>query len=165
VERQINDLEHDISQYISNLLNLPLSDEEHGIIKVLINTITDMERVGDHADNIAEWAQYAIDNNVKNSPKAMSELDMMFEKVRNIYRDSLSVYKTLDIYLAAKIIEKDKEIDKMEKLYRARHIERLNAKECNTTAGIVFLDLISNLERIGDHATNISESIIEIAES
>lgn len=164
VERQINNLEHDISHYISQLLNLSLSDDQHMVIKILINTITDLERVGDHADNIAEWGQYMVDNSVTLSPKAIGELETMFVKVIDSYEDSLMVYKTLDRYLAKKVFENDREIDELEKNYRDKHIERLNNKECQTTSGIVFLDVISNLERIGDHSTNIVGSVIEISE-
>ncbi|MBS4537786.1 Na/Pi cotransporter family protein [Clostridium sp. D2Q-11] len=163
-EKRINQLERDITEYLAELMNAPLTDEQHSTITTLFNTINDLERVGDHADNIAELAQYKIDNKVRLSDSALSELKVMFENVEESFELSLSAYKTADTNIARRVIEYEGMIDKMEKDYRANHIDRLNKLACNPSSGIVFLDTISNLERIADHSSNIALSIMDAIE-
>lgn len=160
-EKRINRLEKDILGYLVQLLNAPLSDQQHITVTTLLNTINDLERVGDHADNIAEFAQYRIDNKVLLSDNAIDELVVMFEKVQNAYQKTLEAFKTADEKTARFVLDCEVEIDKMEKRYRTNHIKRLNEGCCQGDAGIVFLDVISNLERVADHASNISLTIIE----
>lgn len=160
-EKQINALERDIIQYLSELLNAPLTDHQHVVVTTLLNAVNDLERVGDHAENIVELAQYRIDNKVKLSASAVEELEYMFDRVSKAYTISLNAFKAGDNLIAEEVFVYEDEIDKLEKEYRSNHIKRLNDKGCNATAGIVFLDTISNLERIGDHASNIAEAVIE----
>lgn len=160
-EKRINRLEKDILGYLVQLLNAPLSDQQHLTVTTLLNTINDLERVGDHADNIAEFAQYRIDNKVLLSDNAIDELVVMFDKVQNAYKKTLEAFKTADEKTARFVLDCEVEIDKMEKRYRTNHIQRLNEGCCQGDAGIVFLDVISNLERVADHASNISLTIIE----
>ncbi len=127
----------------------------------MLNTVNDLERVGDHADNIAELAQYAIDNKLSFTDEALRELEMMFEKVENSYRTALMAYKTADPEIARSVIAFEEDIDLMEKQLRSNHIERLNKQLCHPSSGIIFLDMISNLERVADHASNIALAILD----
>mgnify|MGYP006278852971 CR=1 FL=1 len=160
-EKRINELERDITAYLAELTNASLTDEQHSTVTTLLNTVNDLERVGDHADNIAELAQYKIDNKIKLSDNACKEVETMFDDVFESYSTALSAFKTADISTAERVIEYEGMIDKMEKEYRANHIDRLNKLSCNPSAGIVFLDTISNLERIADHSSNIALSILD----
>ncbi len=162
-EKNINRMEKEITQYLVELSNAPLTNKQHKIVNSLFNIINDLERVGDHADNIAELAQYRIDNKLDFSENAISELKVMFTKVDDAYKKSLKAFKTGDKYIAQDIIEYEKEIDYMEKQYRANHIDRLNRMKCQPSSGIVFLDIISNLERIADHSSNIALEIMDIS--
>ncbi|EOD01629.1 Na/Pi cotransporter family protein [Caldisalinibacter kiritimatiensis] len=161
IEKQINELEKDITKYLIELTHAPLTDEQQATITTLFNTINDLERVGDHADNIAELSQYTIDHRLEFTDEAKKELETMFNKVQESFNLALMAFKTADMEMAKKVINYEKEIDKMEKQLRANHIERLNKSLCHPTSGIVFLDIISNLERIADHASNISLSILD----
>lgn len=163
-EKKINQLERDITEYLADLTRASLTYEQHGILTTLLNTVNDLERVGDHADNIAELSQYRIDNKVRLSDNALEELSKMFENVEDAFALSLTSFKTADENMARRVIEYESIVDKMEKNYRANHIERLNKLTCNPTSGIVFLDMISNLERVSDHASNIALSIIDVIE-
>lgn len=160
-EKRINKMEKDITNYLIELTHAPLSDSQHTTVTTLLNTVNDLERVGDHADNIAELAQYRIDNKVGLSDSAIEELNIMFEKVQKSLKKSLDAFKTADVKTANYVLEYEKEIDLMEKRYRSNHIKRLNEGKCTADSGIIFLDSISNLERVADHASNVALTIMD----
>lgn len=160
-EKSINTLEKDLVSYLSEVLNAPLTDAQHTIVTTLLNTINDLERVGDHAENIVELAQYRIDNKVALSESAVDELNVMFEKVDRTFTTALNSFKTADEVMIKQVFQFEEQIDALEKKNRKSHIKRLNDRACKPESGIVYLDVISNLERIGDHSANIAESILE----
>lgn len=161
-EKNVNAVEKQLLEYMVQLSKLSLTSRQRDKIATLMNTINDVERIGDHADNIAELALVKIENKSKFSEMAKDELNEMLELVIDAYKLSILTYKTTESELGMKVFEKEKKINSMEKELRNSHIKRLNEGACITQTGIVFLDTISNLERIGDHATNIAESIIEV---
>ena len=161
LEKALNNLEHSISKYMYEFSSKDLSPEQRNIIEGLFSTISDIERIGDHSDNISELAVYKNSNNVKFSKSAQEELDHMFERVGKSYKQALDAIKLNDLSLAKSILEREGEIDLLEKRLRKKHIQRLNVGKCDPSAGIIFLDMISNLERIADHASNIAFAIID----
>lgn len=163
IEGAINNINRQIAAYLVKLSNAPLSAEQHEIVDGLFNTISDIERVGDHADNIAELALYRIDNKLDFSDEAIKELQLMHDRVVKSYDQAILALKTGDVNIAKRIIEREGEIDHMEKSLRASHITRLNKQQCSPGSGIIFLDMISNLERIGDHAKKIAFAVIDAA--
>ncbi|QZY54556.1 Na/Pi cotransporter family protein [Crassaminicella profunda] len=164
IEKIINSMERDIAEYLVKLSNTSLSAKQHEIVNGLFNTINDIERVGDHADNLAELAIYRIDNKLEFSEKGTEELKFMHDRVVKSYNQAIYALKTGDLNMAKKILEREGEIDHMEKSLRASHIERLNKQLCSAKSGIVFLDIISNLERIADHASNIALAVMSTTE-
>ena len=161
LEQNVNELERELSTYLVKLSNTSLSKRDRERVDGLFHTINDLERIGDHAENIAELAQYKIDNNLSFSETAIDELNNMKDIVVNSYLDSLTAMKNLDVNLAMKVIETEGRVDNIERTLRTNHIARLNKQQCNTSSGILFLDFISNLERVSDHASNIAEAVIE----
>jgi phosphate:Na+ symporter len=161
-EKNVNAVEKQLLDYMVNLSKLSLTGKQRDKIATLMNTINDVERVGDHADNIAELALLKIENKSMFSDMARDELQEMFEITIDSYKLSILTYKTGESELGMKVFEKEKKINVMEKKYRKSHIKRLNEGSCVTQTGIVFLDTISNLERVGDHAANIAGLIIEV---
>ncbi len=161
IESQINTLEKEISSYLVKLSNKALSVKQHTVVDSLFSTINDIERVGDHADNIAELTLYRLDNKLEFSDKATKELEFMHERVLKSYGQALSALETGDISIARRVIEREGEIDHMEKSLRTSHIGRLNKQQCVPASGVIFLDIISNLERIGDHAQKIAYAVID----
>jgi phosphate:Na+ symporter len=121
-----------------------------------------MERIGDHADNLAELALFKIENNITFSEKAVIELEQMVNVVHNSISKSLEAMKGSDRKLARDVIEIEGVVDEMEKHLRKTHIRRLNEGRCETNSGIIFLDIISNMERISDHAKNIAEAVLAV---
>jgi len=160
-EREINKTSHAIVKYMFEFTTKDISPEQRKIIEGLFGTVSDLERIGDHCDNIAEISVYKIDNNISFSGSANEEITYMYERVGKSYLQALEAIKTGDVDLARSIIEREGEIDELEKRLRKKHIERLNDGKCGPSAGIVFLDIISNLERIADHASNIAFTVID----
>ncbi|HCX60833.1 Na/Pi cotransporter family protein [Sedimentibacter sp.] len=161
IELSVNELNKKTIEYLVKLDKVSLTNYEKDKLVVLLNSINDIERIGDHADNIGELVLDKIENKVIFSDQANEDLREMFEETKKMYKETLTVISTMDCDECNKIIANDDIIDEMYKNLRKNHIERLNNFVCEPSAGIVFLDIISNLERIGDHSTNIAESILE----
>lgn len=162
-EKKINRMEREIMDYLIALSNTEISPEDRIIVDGLFNTVNDIERIGDHAENIAELAEDTIDNKLPFSEESKQELEEMVEQVMYAVQSSLDAMRTGDLEIAERVREMEDKVDAMEKSCRAGHIYRLNNNMCNTESGIMFLDLISNLERISDHASNIAESVVNTA--
>lgn len=161
IEKKVNELNKLTLEYLVKLDKASLTNYEKDKLVVLMNALNDIERVGDHADNIGELVLYKIENKVNFSESAIEEITIMFEDTKLLYKESLNAIKTIELSNSKKVIEYDNQIDVMYKRLRKNHIERLNNYICEPSAGILFLDIIGNLERIGDHSSNIAESIIE----
>ena len=162
IEKSINALEREISSYLVKLSNSSVGDYDREIIDGLFSTINDIERVGDHADNLAELAHFKIENNIVFSEKAVIELDEMVSTVGASFIHALESMKKSDLKLAKDVIEIEGVVDEMEKTLRKKHIRRLNEGRCEMNSGIIFLDIISNLERISDHSKNIADAVLAL---
>lgn len=158
-EKMINTLQLDITNFLFALSNRNLSDLERIKADVLFHIVNDIERVGDHADNIAEISQFMEDKKVKFTDDATKELDTLFELASKNFYDSITALKTSDFELAATITDREREINILEQNARNSHMVRLRSGTCSVEAGIYFLDIISNLERISDHSINITEEL------
>lgn len=158
-EKMINTLQLDITNFLFALSNRNLSDLERIKADVLFHIVNDIERVGDHADNIAEISQFMEDKKVKFTDDATKELDTLFELTSKNFYDSITALKTSDFELAATITDREREINILEQNARNSHMVRLRSGTCSVEAGIYFLDIISNLERISDHSINITEEL------
>ncbi len=156
-ERYINQLETDITKYLVKISNTSLSPEQSKKVTSMFHIINDIERIGDHADNVAEMAQYSIDNNLKYSDLAFSEIHGMTDVVFNAVKKALDVMDSPSTEGYQNVLKLENEIDKIEEDLRDNHIKRLNRGECEPASGVVYLDLLSNLERVGDHSLNIAE--------
>ena len=159
-EKVINELQKTILNYLLKLSKAPLNEEAREVIDALFNTVNDIERVGDHAENLAELAQSAVEANVEFSDHAKTELTDMYNKVLSTYSYALESMKTGDVDLACKVIKMEEQVDVMEKSSRVNHMRRLNNNLCSIDNGIIYLEVITNLERISDHAVNIAQQVI-----
>ncbi|QSX06220.1 Na/Pi cotransporter family protein [Sedimentibacter sp. zth1] len=161
IERQVNLLNSTILNYVVKVDKVSLNYEEEDKVAKLFNILNDIERVGDHADNIAELAIYMYENNVSYSDYARKELEQLIRLTLDVYKNSINVIKSADKEIGNQVITNDHKIDASFKALRKNHIQRLNDRVCEPSAGIIFLDVINNLERIGDHASNIAITMIE----
>ena len=161
-EETVDMLEQAITNYVVEVtqnhdLDRVLSERSHTILQA----VGDLERIGDHAENLVELTDYCMENNIEISDVANDGLREMMEAVQKALTDSLLALRNNNALLAREVIDTDDEVDRMEATLRKGHIARLNAGACNATAGAVYLDMLSNLERIGDHAVNIAQIVLE----
>ena len=159
-EKQINELQKSILNYLLKLSKASLDEESRETVDALFNTVTDIERIGDHAENIAELAKDIKESDMSLSDVGMSELNEMYNKVVSAYTYALEAMRTSNVDLACKVIKMEEQVDIMEKSCRANHMNRLNSSSCSIDTGVIYLDIISNLERVSDHAVNIAQQVI-----
>lgn len=149
-----------ISEYLIELCMLHLSDKDSEMVTSLLNTVSDMERIGDHAENVVELAEQMNQEGISFSEMALKELDEMTKATIGSYDNAIKALELSDVSYAVKTAFLEDEVDKMEKDLRAGHITRLSNAECSVNAGIHFLDLLGNLERVSDHAMNIAQVVL-----
>lgn len=160
-EKSINQLQKTILNYLLKLSKAPLSEEDRETVDTLFNTVNDIERIGDHAENLAEIAQSAIDGQVYFSEQGQNEISDMYNKVIASYSYALESMVTSDVNLACKVIKMEEQVDIMEESCRVNHMRRLNNNLCSIDNGIIYFEILANLERISDHAANIAEKVIQ----
>lgn len=157
-------MERELIDYLVAVSNSEISLDDRVIVDGLFNTINDIERIGDHAENIAELGEQYILQDLTFSQESRVELAVMLDKVFGAVTLALEAMKNSDTKKAQQVIEMENEVDELEKANRLSHIYRLNNNLCKTESGILFLDLISNLERVSDHASNIAEAVLNTTE-
>jgi len=165
LEDAINNLDHKIHDYLVQLSQAELLDHESKMHMMLMETVRDIERIGDHVENMVELTEYRNTNKATFSNEAKKDIDEMFELALNAVTEVIEALDQNDLEKAKDVILKEEQIDQAERRLRKQHILRTNDGICSSQAGIVFVDLIINLERIGDHAVNIAEAILNIKES
>lgn len=159
-EKLINELQKSLLNYLLKLSKASLDDDSREVVDGLFNTINDIERIGDHAENIAELAKDIVDLEISFSDVGIGELKDMYNKVVSTYTYALEAMRTSNVELACKVIKMEEQVDMMEKSCRANHMNRLNSSSCSIESGVIYLDIISNLERVSDHAVNIAQQVI-----
>lgn len=160
-EKIINEIETEIVEYLVKLSNAPLLEEQHNEITRVMNIVNDLERIGDHADNIAELALIAIDDNLGLTEDAKMELEDIFATSLKALSKAIDSYKEDDYKLAKEVLLLEENVNIQERQYRNNHIERVNNGLCKPSAGVIYLDVLSNLERVSDHSANISTYILD----
>ena len=160
-EETVNELQKIILNYLLKLSKTAALDEDsREAVDNLFNTVNDIERIGDHAKNIAELSQIMIDGDLEFSEQGKNQLEEIYSYVRSAYSSALEAFKNDDINLAYKVFRIEEKVDMMEKTCRASHMYRLNNNLCSIDNGVVFLDIITALERVSDHAVNIAKRVI-----
>jgi len=149
-----------IDDFLNRIDTKLLSPRDAARLHMLQHISGDMERVGDHAVNVAERAQVNIKRKFTFSPEAKEELAHMFERTRSLYSLSLQALRNEDPTLAEQALELEKEVDRLEVRYKDAHIRRLEEGTCDPAAGILFVEVLRNLERVGDHAVNIASDVL-----
>lgn len=143
-----------------SLSGTSFSDTDSTKHSALMDSVRDIERVGDHFENIIELVDYKISNKVLITEQAQQDLNDMFDLTLITLKQAIGALGEMDREEALSVIQKEEQIDQMERAYRKKHIIRMNEGMCSGPAGIVFVDIVSNLERIGDHAVNIADEVL-----
>ena len=157
-EEIINYLNHHITSYLVKLNALDITDSDSDYIARVFHAINDIERVGDHAINLAEAAQHNIGEGLKFSDPAREELNQLCGSVVTLLERSMAAFdnQSLSYNEAKELSDLEEHIDDLTLECQDSHIFRLNRKECNTEAGMLYLNTITDFERVGDHAINIA---------
>ncbi|MDD4112951.1 MAG: Na/Pi cotransporter family protein, partial [Herbinix sp.] len=159
VEKIIDAHEKIINEYLVKINNLSLTDRQKNIINNLFHTVSNIERVGDHADNLAELAEEKVANDLYLSDDAYEELKGICNIALKSFEYALKARTTESIDDIRKVAELEKEVDKLKDELRQKHIDRLSQGLCSSENGVVFIDALINLERISDHSLNIANFV------
>lgn len=163
-EDVIDTYEDRIGSYLVKLSERDLTVEDSHEVSVLLHTIGDFERIGDHACNIYDSAVEIHEKNVQMSEEAWSELTVLESVIQDILDKTLHAFETNDLQAATKVEPMEQVVDDLVRSMRDRHIRRLQNGTCGIEAGFVLQDLLINYERIADHCSNVAVAMIEVAE-
>lgn len=160
-EEVINFLNHNITPILVKINSLDLSYSDAKYIGRVFHVINDIERIGDHAQNLEEAAKSRVDEGIEISAEGERELREMYETTLKLIDGSIEAFteQILDNENAEQLSEYETSVDDMQTEFEQSHIERLNAHKCNTRAGMLFINTITDFERVADHATNIAWSV------
>ncbi len=160
-EKLVNFLNHSITSYLVQINGLELQESDQKIIGSLFHVVNDLERIGDHAENIADDAKHSLENGCRLSDAAVEELRGMANKTMEVYRQSVEQFKSRKLTESAveEIRAEEEAIDDLAHKLEQNHVDRLNQRQCTPESGMIFINVVTNLERVSDHATNVVYSI------
>ncbi|MBQ8145848.1 MAG: Na/Pi cotransporter family protein [Clostridia bacterium] len=165
IEDKTDRYEDVIGTYLVKLSSHEIGDRASDEAAKILRLIGDFERISDHAVNVIESAEELKDKGLEFSPEAKAELSVLCDSVREIIELAMSAYRENNIELAYKVEPLEQVIDELKEALRARHIYRLQQGNCSISAGFVWNDILTNLERTSDHCSNIAACVIDIAQN
>ena len=160
LETVTDNLQSEITQYIVELSQRNLLPGESRSLPVLIHNVNDLERIGDHAQNLAELTKRKVEDKMIFSDEAVKEINLIWDQVRAMFEEAESALKNNDIDAAKRMLTLEKNINTLENDLKHAHIERLHEGKCQMNSGFIFIEFIDNLEKIADRLTNIAQSVI-----
>ena len=160
IEDFIDILQLEITSYLSALSRRNLSDEVSIELPVLLHTVNDLERIGDHAVNIVEIGERKIGQKLAFSDSALKEANELKQEIEQMCDDIITALKDNDKEGAKSALVHENNLNRMQIEFRRSHVERMSGGICSPQAGLIFIDLVDNIEKIGDHLTNIAQAII-----
>ena len=156
-EKTINKMEKLITEYLVKISNLTLNEEQHLIVNDLFYSVSDIERVGDHVENIVELIDVKDDTKpVLFSEEGRRDMEEIMDLVMKSFSYAIKAREEDSMDSASKVVKYEDMVDSLEEELREKHIERLSHQLCDPANGVAFLDMISNLERVSDHAYNLA---------
>lgn len=155
-ERTVNNMNRKLTEYLIKVNNLSLNEKQKRLVSDLFYSVSDIERVGDHAENLAESAQYMEQHQLEFSDTGVDDLREISEVTIQAFERSIAARQDNNMEDIRMVSKLEDTVDSLEEELRDKHIERLSQRTCNPSAGVIFLDILSNLERISDHAYNLA---------
>ncbi len=156
IEETMNKYESRMTEYLAKISTTSLTDHQRQVVGNLVYTVSDIERMSDHCDNIAEMAERMIQERLTFSMEAMEGLEELEGLALDSMKASILARQTEKIAYVQQTIQLEDEVDDLEEELREKHIERLSRNQCSAARGVIYLDILSNIERISDHANNIA---------
>lgn len=160
IEENINQMVTILTAFLVEVDNLSLTESQHLMIRNLFYTISDIERIGDHSENIAELANTKRKDKIEFSDRGEKDMEKMYDITLYTFEAALEARELRSPEAARRALRGEEKVDKLERDLRDKHIQRLSKGKCVPESGIIFLDILSNMERIADHADNIAEYIM-----
>lgn len=158
-EKLIDHMTGLLTDYLIKIDNLSLSEAQKFEVTRMLNTLTDIERAGDHAENIVDKARYAKEHDIQFSALGLADLDKISQKAQESFSYAINAFEDNSLDEVIDTTKSEDQVDVMERAMRENHMRRLSRGECKATSGVVFLDVLGYLERISDHAENIAEYV------
>ena len=165
LESKIDRYEDELGTYLVKLNNKDLSERDSHSVSIMLHCIGDFERISDHAVNIMESAQELHEKNISFSPQAKIELQVLIAVVSRIVDTAYQVFDRQDLNLTRDVEPLEEIVDELSKELKRRHVNRLRLGECTIEMGFILTDLITSLERIADHCSNISVCVTQVREN
>lgn len=165
LENEIDVFEDKIGVFLVKLSGCKLNTSDSQNVTRMLHAINDFERISDHAKNISESGEELREKELAFSGKAMSELEVIFDAVQDVVGLAVRAFVSCDAAAANRIDPLEQVVDDLKDALRSRHIQRLQRGECSTTLGFVFTDILTDLERISDHCSNIAMSVLQMRSS
>jgi len=160
LEDVVDDFQLEITSYLVALSQRQLDDEVSRELPVLLHTVNDLERIGDHAVNIAEIAERKIDRGFAFSEDAQTESREIVGEGFQMFEGIIAALANDDVQAAHAALASENKLNRMQVQFRRRHVQRMTDGKCSAEVGVIFIDLVDNVEKIGDHLTNIAQSVI-----
>ncbi len=164
LETRVDQYEDQLGSYLVKAGSRDLSERDNHSLSVMLHCIGDFERISDHARNVQEAAQEMADKGVNFSEKALQELEVLRSAIRDILKITMRSFMDEDLELARQVEPLEEVIDALIQEIRQRHIRRLRKGSCTIELGFILTDIITNLERVSDHCSNIAVCLLEISE-
>ena len=158
-EKAIDKMVHLISEYLVKISNLSITERQQMIVNHMFYTISNVERVGDHAENLAELAVEKANHGIEFSEEAREEIQEISSIAMASFENSIMARKTENVEYVRNVVKLEDMVDSLEDELRERHIQRLTDNKCKSETGVVFIDALTNLERISDHSLNIANYV------
>ena len=162
MEKDLNDLEKEITEFLVKLSSCDIMDEDRAYIDGLFNAINDIERVGDHSDNIAELITAIDEYKIQFSDTSRDSLKEMYKIAAQAFTLALNAIEKPDFETIEQVIQLETEMDMLQRETRKDHFTRLHAQECDAESGIYYLDIVNNLERVSDLSLNLAKMVAEV---
>jgi phosphate:Na+ symporter len=160
IEDYLDEFQYEITSYLSALSRREVSDEVSVELPVLLHTVNDLERIGDHAVNIVEIAERKIEQKLSFSDSALAESDKLRKEAEQMFDNVVAALENNDDRAARAALVNEGNLNKMQMDFRYSHVRRMSEGVCSPEAGLIFIDLVDNVEKIGDHLTNIAQAVI-----
>lgn len=160
IETTTDEYQEAITHYLVELSCRDLDESIAEELPVFMHSVNDIERIGDHATNVAEITQEMIEKRMELSPAAIGELDRLREEMDAMFANVIEALAQGDLAHAKAALKNEKMINHLEYQYRADHVDRMQNGKCKTNTGLLFVECVQNLEKVGDHLANVAQGIL-----
>jgi len=156
----VDSFQLEITSYLTSLSSRQLDDEVSIELPVLLHTVNDLERIADHAVNIVEVAERKIEQKLSFSDSALAEAGQLRQEVEEMFDCVVTALQENDVTIARTALPHEAALNSMQMEFRRSHVQRMSDGVCTPQTGLLFIDLVDNVEKIGDHLTNVAQAII-----